>query len=230
MSTNHTKSLQTSPVPTSRPEVRSRSAILFLTLLAVGLASTDTTVAQRSNTPAVPMTGGAIRERNRQMDEYDRELDRLRNGPKAPSERRKNLFPQINEDFQKIQVLHNEIIRLVQSDNSLKYDRLIELTAELKKRGNRLRTNLALPDESESDPRPEKTTTNQSAPSDAAVKESIITLHDVIVSFVSNPLFKNLGLLDAREVSRASDDLRDMIQISDNIKKSAETLGKTAKK
>ena len=57
-----------------------------------------------------------------------------------------------------------------------------------------------------------------------------MTLHDLIVSFVTNPLFKNLGLVDAKLVTKASGDLRDIIQLSENIKKVAETLNKTRKK
>ena len=231
MSSYHTK-----PAPgvpkflTNLSEVHPRSLVLFLTLAGFVPASAGAMVAQQTGPAPAAMSGAAIRERNRQMDEYDREIDRLRNDAKAPNERRKNLFPQINEDFQKIQVIHNEMVRLVQGVNSMKYDRLIELTAELKKRGNRLRSNLALPSENESDQSLEKSSNNPMPVSDAGVKKSVVTLHDVIVSFVSNPLFKNLGLLDAKSVSRASGDLRDIILLSDNIKKSAMTLGKIARK
>ncbi len=231
MSRYHTK-----PAPgvpqflTNLSEVHPGGVVLFLTLVGLGLTSAGTIVAQQTGPAPAAMPGAAIRERSRQMDEYDREIDRLRNDAKAPNERRKNLFPQINEDFQKIQVIHNEMVRLVQGVNSMKYDRLIELTAELKKRGNRLRTNLALPNENESDQSLEKSSNNPMTVSDAGVKKSVVTLHDVIVSFVSNPLFKNLGLLDAKSVSRASGDLRDIILLSDNIKKYAVTLDKIAKK
>src|SRR5438552_19011046 len=112
---------------------------------------TESANAQQGGAGSPVIPGAAVRERNRQMDEYDRELERLRNGATVPSERRRNLFPQINEDFQRIQVIHNEFVKMIQRDNSLDYDRLIELTGELKKRSNRLRTNLALPDADNTD-------------------------------------------------------------------------------
>ena len=200
--------------------------LLLVASLLQALFAIESVQAQQggAGTPAMP--GTAIRERNRQMDEYDKELERLRNGASAPSERRRNLFPQINEDFQKIQVIHNELVRMIQGDKNLNYDRVTELTSELKKRGNRLRNNLALPDGEDV----EESRTELSEPDDAHIKASLVTLHDLIVSFVSSPLFKNLALLDAKVVTRASSDLRSIVQLSEEIKKSTETLGKTARK
>ncbi len=200
--------------------------LVFLSLLGVFLAFPDTAKAQQPGAAPSVMPGAVARDRNRQMDEYDRELDSLRNGKKVSTERRRNLFPQINEDFQRIQVIHNEMVRLIQGNNSLHYDRLMDLTAELKKRSNRLRTNLALPVAKDE----EEVPTEHLASDDASLKESVVGLHRVIVSFVTSPLFKNLGLLDARDVSKTSGDLRDIIQMSGDIRKSAESLNKSGRK
>jgi len=160
------------------------------------------------------------------MDEYDRELERLRKGASVSNDRRLNLFPQINDDFQRIQVIHNELVKMLKTDKSLTYSRVSELSGEMKKRSGRLRTNLALPDpENEVEVAAGTTTVD-----DKHVRASLIELHDVIVSFVGNPIFKNLALLDAKAVEKASGDLRQIVRLTDNIKKSAETLNKTAKK
>jgi hypothetical protein len=42
-------------------------------------------------------------------------------------------------------------------------------------------------------------------------------------------LFKNLGVVDANEIDKASDNLDDIIDISDRIKREARMLSKTAK-
>src|SRR5262245_16456888 len=68
--------------------------------------------------------GPAARENNRSMDEYDRTINRMKNDAKAVKERRLNLFPKINEDFQHIQMIHNEIVRMVGPDKVVDYDRL----------------------------------------------------------------------------------------------------------
>jgi hypothetical protein len=181
------------------------------------------------------LPGPASRERNRAMDEYDRQINLMKNDARAAKERRKNLFPQINEDFQRIQVLHNELVRMVQSEKGLEYGRLTAVTSEMKSRANRLRTNLALPEpeglkETTVPTHNQVTHNEEETPSDTHVKGSVFDLHDAIVSFVSSPIFKNLGVLDAKVVDKASDDLKDIVELCESIRKSAEVLSKTAKK
>ena len=189
-------------------KIAKRSVVLFCALLAVS-------VVARSQT----------RENNRTLDEYDRTLNVMKNDAKAATERRRNLFPQINEDFQRIQVIHNEIVRMLQPDKGLNYDRLADLTNDMKKRSARLRENLALPQPEKTDTPP----TRSEAVDDAHLKKTIANLHDVIVNFVANPLFKNLGVVDAKVVDAAGDNLDDIIGLSEQIKREAKLLGKTAK-
>ena len=170
--------------------------------------------------------GTAIRERNRVMDDHDRDINRMKNDAKAANERRRNLFPQINEDFQRIQVIHNEIVRLLQSDKGLNYSRLAELTDDMKKRGTRLRENLALPEREKTDQHPAHSETVD----ETHMKKTIVTLHDLVVTFVASPIFKNLGVVDAKVIEDARDNLDQLIDVSDEIKREAKTLGKSAGK
>ncbi len=189
-------------------KIANRSTVLFCVLLSVFAVA-------RSQT----------RENNRTLDEYDRTLNLMKNDAKAARERRRNLFPQINDDFQRIQIIHNEMVRMLQPDKSLNYDRLADLTDDMKKRGTRLRENLALPE-------PEKTEAERthSEPVDEIhLKRTIADLHDVVVRFVANPIFKNLGVVDTKEVDSATKDLHNIINLSDEIKRDAKTLGKSAK-
>ena len=175
------------------------------------------------------LPGPSAREGNRAMDEYDRTLNRMRNDARAraTNERRRSLFPQINEDFQRIQIIHNEIVRMVQPGKNLDYNRLAELTDDMKKRGARLRENLALSepdkDEAKPDPHPE-------AIDESHLKNNIVTLHDLVVSFVANPIFKNLKVVDAKVIDDATESLNNIIDISDELKREAKLLGKTARK
>jgi hypothetical protein len=199
-------------------KIAKRSTVLFCVLLSVFAAA----IVARSQIRA---PGPAARENNRSMDEYDRTLNRMKNDAKAASERRRNLFPQINEDFQRIQVIHNEMVRMLQPDKGLNYDRLADLTGDMKKRGERLRENLALP-------APDKTATERvsDAIDEAHLKNTIADLHDVIVSFVANPMFKNIGVVEPKTIESATKDLNNLIDLSDEIKREAKTLGKSAKK
>lgn len=193
--------------------------ILF-TLIFVGVADI---VKSQSRGPS--LSSQSIRDRNRAMDDYDRTINRMKNDARAATARRRNLFPQINEDFQRIQVIHNEIVRMLQPDKNLDYDRLAELTDDMKKRGSRLRENLSLPE-------PEKTETKpaHSEPIDEThLKNNIVALHDLVLSFVANPIFKNLGVVDAKVIDDATESLNNIIVISDEIKREAKIVGKSAK-
>ena len=199
-------------------KITGHSAVLLIALLTV-LASA---LVAKSQTR---YPGQAARDNNRSMDEYDRTLNRMKNDAKAASERRRNLFPQINEDFQRIQVIHNEIVRMLQPHKSLNYDRLADLTGDMKKRSARLRENLALPE-------PEKTDahrTHTEAIDETHIKKTIADLHDLIVSFVANPLFKNLGVVDTKAIDAAREHLNSIIDLSDELKREAKLLGKSGK-
>ena len=172
------------------------------------------------------LPGPAARDGSRAADDYDRTINRMRNDAKAARERRRNLFPQINDDFQRIQVIHNEIVRMLQPDKSLDYDRLADLTDDMKKRSSRLRENLSLPDPEKTEEKP----THSEAIDESHMKKNIVALHDLIVSFVANPIFKNLGVVDANVIDAAADNLENIIDISDEIKREAKLLGKSAKK
>ena len=109
-------------------KIAKRSTVLLCVLFSVFAAA----VLARSQ-PRLP--GPAARENNRSMDEYDRTLNRMKNDAKAATERRRNLFPQINEDFQRIQVIHNEMVRMLQQkaiqSGLVKRGDLVAITAGL---------------------------------------------------------------------------------------------------
>jgi hypothetical protein len=172
------------------------------------------------------LPGSVTREGNRSMDDYDRTINRMKNDAKAVNTRRRNMFPQINDDFKNIQMIHNEIVRMLQPDKGLNYDRLSDLSSDMKRRSIRLRENLALPEIEDSATKPA-----QSEPIDETkIKKSIEDLHDLIVKFVASPIFKNLGVVDANVIDAASDNLESIISISDKLKREARLLGKSAKK
>lgn len=201
-------------------KITNRSTIVFplLVLFTILIAPA---VARAQSYP-----GQVVRERNRAMDEHDRAINRMKNDAKAVNQRRRNLFPQINEDFKRIQVIHNEIVRMLQSDKGLNYDRLADLTDDMKKRSTRLRQNLALPEPEKSEEQP----THSETIDDSHMQKTIVALHDLIVSFVANPIFKNLGVVDAKVVNDAGANLDQIIDVSEEIKREAKILGKSASK
>ena len=204
-----------------------RSAIstdfLFLLLTFVTILTLANLSKGQSSTASFP--GPSIREGNRSMDDYDRTINRMKNDAKATNERRRNLFPQIDEDFRRIQVIHNELARMIQPDKVLSYGRLAELTDDMKKRSSRLRENLALPE-----PEGTKSQHTHNEPIDeGVVKEDIFALHEVVVRFVANPIFKNLGVVDAKVIESAGASLYDISSLSEEIKREAKILSRSSK-
>jgi hypothetical protein len=199
------------------------TVVLFPLLLLTVLTCAPKAKSQtRTNT----LPGPAVREGNRAMDEYDRTINRMKNDAKAANERRRNLFPQINDDFQHVQIIHNEIVRMLQPDKGLNYERLSDLTGDMKRRTVRLRENLALAEPEQTLAQP----TNSKAIDDTHMKKSIAELHDLVVSFVASPIFKNLGVVDAKVIDAARENLDNIINISDQIKREAKLLSKSARK
>ena len=200
--------------------------MIFLSSLTV-ICVAEVGTAQRRG-PAGGTGSPGIRDRNRTMDEYDRTLNRMRNDAKAraANARRRSLFPQIDEDFKRIQVIHNEIVRMYQPGKTLDYDRLAELTDDMKKRSARLRDSLALSEPEKTETKPAHTESID----ENHLRKNIVALHDLVVSFVANPIFRNLGVVDATMVDAASENLNSLIDVSDEIKREAKILGKTARK
>jgi len=188
--------------------------------LFIVFASFAAPAGAQTNTANAP--GPAAREGHRAMDDYDRDISRMKNDALAARERRRSLFPQINEDFQRVQVIHNELVRMLQSGKGFDYGRLADLTGDMKKRGTRLRENLALPEGDEAQTKPKR----PDVIDDQQVRKDIVALHDVVVSFVASPLFKNLSVVDAKVVDQARDNLDNLIDLSDEIKKAAKLLDK----
>ena len=89
-----------------------------------------------------------------------------------------------------------------------------------------MRENLALPESDKVAAQPEHPETLD----ETHIKDQIFELNDVIAGFVANPIFKNLGVVDANEIYSASDKLDDVIKLSDEIKREAKALSKLARK
>ena len=209
----------------SSTNFRISSNLIFATaLVGLTLTSGSPIMAQRGGSASAVTPEVANRQRSRPMDDYDRELDRIKAAAMMSAGRRRSLLTSIKEDFESIQAIHNEMLVMIEAGDGLKYDRLVDLSSEMKKRSRRLGTNLALPAPADSKEDAAGDKLSKFKGNDAGVKETFFTLHDVLVSFVTNPIFKNLKLFDAIEVNRASGDLKDIILLSDIIKTAAEIL------
>lgn len=140
----------------------------------------------------------------------------------ADPRRSQQLIDQVREDYKRLQVLRNEMVRALTSDAPLDYKRIADRSAEINKRASRLKDALALQS-------PEEEAKRQSAPAelnDGQLKDALVNLCNGIITFVENPMFKSPGVIDAQETTKARRLLYNIIELSGGIRKNAGKLGK----
>jgi hypothetical protein len=164
-------------------------------------------------------------ERVRQQDQSRRELQLRNLASQAEAgkdlKRIDQLAAEIEHDFQRILILHNELARFILNNKPLDYDVVFEATAEIRKRALHLQKTLAL-----NKPDNEQNQEKRLEFPDQRIKEAVATLCNEIKSFVTNPIINHPGIVNAPELMRARRDLQDVIDLSDNLKKSADRLKK----
>lgn len=167
-------------------------------------------------------------DRERQQDMNQREMMLrgygLRAGRPSSGKTIQALADQVEQDFNRILVLHNEIVRAISGGKSLEYGFVSDATTEIRKRAIRLQATLAL-QPAVSEQMPEQ----QIALNDVQVKDALITLCKQIKSFVTNPVIENPGTVNGEQLNKARKDLQSVIDLSFSIKRTSERLAKTSK-
>ncbi len=201
-------------------------SLFGLTLL---LSVAAPTLAQRSAPGGPPPSDKRTNAaRTRQQDESSREWQ-LRNfgNPSVIKDRRKleALMAQIEEDFNRMLSLHNEIVRAIDPAKPLDYHFVSEATGEIRKRAASIQTNINLtPAPEEIKPAELPANTNE-----VEMKDSLVKLCKQIRSFVTNPVIENPNLIDADKLAVAKRDLESVIQLSTQLKRDADLLSKVQK-
>ena len=204
------------------------SVLAFPAAACVTLSATPTPAQQQSKPVYVPPVlerRESDLARQREMKQSETLRQRLGRRP----ERLVNpmyvqaIIAQVKQDFERLQVARNGIVRAAASGNSLDYKFISEVAGEIKKRASRLEDNLALPE-------PERDEKSRNTGIDLDEKEiqtALFTLCNRIESFVKSPLFETPGVIDVQHSTKASDDLKSILELSGSIRKSAERLNKT---
>jgi len=136
---------------------------------------------------------------------------------------RQATLKQINEDFKAVQALNNQVMSKVTSAEQLDYKLISNKISELGSKATRLRKNLVLP-------KAEKHTKSLSTISTSAeLKQALLEFDKVVVSFVSNPIFKQTQVIEVDLAKQASRDLELLIKQSESLKKAASRLQNQAR-
>ncbi len=204
-------------------KLRFAAAILLASAIAPSVAGQQISSASGQDR--------AARERREQREQLQRRqfaLRMLENEARRPVERHEPrlALTQIREDFWHIQLVNKDLAQAVLSSAALDPKFIAKSAAEIKKRAGRLKFNLMLPE-------PEKGTKRQKAQVGAEpeqLKSSLSALNELIAGFMSNPIFKSTGVVDAELSAKARRDLEGIIELSEGIKKSSERMNKAAQK
>ena len=168
----------------------------------------------------------SIRERQLKMSELEREVSK----PRAAEEERLALA-QVAEDFQRLQVVNNRMMAGAFKSHEPDYAAVAEATAEIRRRADRIKVNLALPAPDEKEKEDARKRPEPKRAEDAAqLKAALLTLDRAVMSFVGSPLFKNPSVVEVTQAAKARRDLDEVIELSRLIGKDAERLGKADKR
>jgi hypothetical protein len=210
----------------SLPVVAACAALLFVFTHAPSHARAQAGGPQPHHAPPpakpdpIPRAPG-IRERQLMMDEMRREMDKGAQPRKSEALR----LSEIAEDYRDLQQVNNKMMAATMRTVAPDYELINKSVADIRRRAERLRENLALPapevkDDKKTEPKP--------AENAAGMKAALLALDRSIMSFVGSPLFKNTDVLDAEVAAKASRDLAEVIERSRLAAKDAERLSKKA--
>jgi len=164
----------------------------------------------------------SVRERQMMMEEMAREMGK---GP-APRKSEELRMTEIAEDYRDLQQVNNKMMASAMRAAEPDYKMVAGSLADIRRRAERLRENLALPAPGEKD---EKRPEPKPFEDAAGMKAALLALDRSLMSFVRSPLFKNTDVLDAEAAARAARDLADVIERSRLASKDAERLAKKGK-
>ncbi len=199
-------------------EKLSGTAFMFLCTIACLSALSAPCPAQRRPSQTESM-------RRAEQDMISREWSLTHTAEEADKKFKKeviSIFPQVQEDFRRLQIVNNEMMQTVFVAKSLDYRLISTSTEEIKRRALRLRQNLLLPKIS----RNEESQKFHEVSSPEQLKASLLLLDHSVMSFVTNPLFKLPDMIDPSLAATAQRDLESIIQSSNAIKRNAEKLAK----
>ena len=207
---------------------------LLYTVLAVSVVSAAAvTTEARQDVGLAPYEG---RTKERARDDSERDLEnriayqRLLAAWAANRREQKKAdpklaFAQLQEDFTRLQLANKDLVLTTSRSAALDLKFVAKSAAEINKRGGRLMSNLALP-EPPGDARPK-----HGAISDpAALKKAITALGWLIYNFAKNPIFGEVDIVEVKSAAKARRDLEEIIELSEQLKKSSEQLEKAARK
>jgi hypothetical protein len=185
---------------------------LTATLLILSASAAS---AQTVGTPGGIITGTP---KDKSVEEKLRsdEIERVKRDAEKPDRRSDPAqFPRIKEDFERIQIINNDVLQSQARGGALDYTRISEAAGEIRKRAARLKSNLFYSEAVKSPKEKES--------GGAQDLKSLLTELDVAINaFVTNPMFQNLRVVNSQSSAKARRDLERVIKLSARVRQESD--------
>jgi hypothetical protein len=161
----------------------------------------------------------------RRMEAWELRMAEVR----RPPERRRDstlAYSQIREDYKQIQVVNNDLAKVVDKGVELDLKYVAKSVSEIKSRASRLKENLMLPEAK----KPSERSITEVGTEPKQLKSALIVLDNLVMEFVSSPIFDQAKAVNVEQAAKARRDLEKIIEISEQIKRGSERLKNTAQK
>jgi len=167
-----------------------------------------------------------VKGRSVDMERARRDVDEPQQSSTSPSA---NKFPEIKEDFEKIQLLTDNVITLVKVVKT-NYKQVSEESGEIKKRAMRLKSNLfPVVENKKKDKDKDKDKSKVEEKTDDLpqdVRGLVVAMDKSLMTFTQSPIFQNTKVADASESLKAQNELENLIKISSALEKEADKMNK----
>lgn len=129
---------------------------------------------------------------------------------------------QIGADFKELQLLNNKMMSQAWSKKDIDYGFISDMVSRIRAKASRLRLNLNLPQAKNK----EQSFTNRTITNSGEFRAALLVLDQTIMSFVLNPLFQKPNTIEVKQGSEARRDLEIIIDVADDLKRTAVRLSK----
>lgn len=203
----------------SKPILGGAAVLLFTACALVRVQGQQMSAAERASREQ--MAGDAAASEEREMT-----LMLAERYHRSGEQRDPHLaFAQIREDFLRLQVVNNDLARAASGSGQLDLKLVSKSASEIKKRAERLRENLALPEAAsvaKSPAAPELTDEEQ-------LRAALSRLDGIVLRFANNLHAKGVRRLDADSYARLRLDLEAIVALSVRVKRGSEKLAEDAR-
>jgi hypothetical protein len=201
-----------------RSGVRRLAAIISLLLIGAGAALAQGAPGGSGAPAVIDPKGETHSQMNREAALRSAEIRSVGGG--MDQRHLAAAIDQTKQDFKRIQIIRNDVVDYLVAKKPLDYKLISEQAAEINKRANRLKSFMmpSAPAEKEKDAaKPTEYDGEQ-------IKGALVKLCNAIYSFTVNPMFKDPGTVDLQKAAGAGGDLIAIIELSDNVRRSADLL------